>query len=57
MFFVPLKKFGIQFCPYARLDANTIDCVNRSCLLFFMARSAESRGFLFFSLGNRIRAS
>ena len=45
MFFVPLNKFGIQFCPYARLDANTIDCVNRSCLLFFMARSDEY-GFL-----------
>ena len=34
MFFVPLNEFGIQFCPYARLGANTMGCVRRSCLLF-----------------------
>ena len=33
MFFVPLNEFGIQFCPYASLGANTIGCVKRSCLL------------------------
>lgn len=45
MFFVPLNEFDIQFCPYARLGANTMGCVRRSCLLFFMARSAGD-GFL-----------
>ena len=45
MFFVPLNEFDIQFCPYARLGANTMGCVRWSCLLFFMARGAGG-GFL-----------
>ena len=35
MFFVPLNEFGIQFCPYASLGANTIGCEKSSCLLLF----------------------
>lgn len=35
MFFVPLNKFGIQFCPYASLGANTIGREKSSCLVLF----------------------
>ena len=45
MFFVSLNEFGIQFCPYANLGANTIGFVKRSCLVLFRARSAGG-GFL-----------
>ena len=45
MFFVPLNKWGIKFCPYSRLDANTIGCQKSSCLSLFMARGDEY-GFL-----------
>ena len=45
MFFVPLNEFGIQFCPYASLGANTIGCEKSSCLLLFRARGAGD-GFL-----------
>ena len=45
MFFVPLNKFKIKFCPYARLGANTIGCEKASCLLLFRARGAGD-GFL-----------
>ena len=41
MFFVPLNEFGIQFCPYASLGANTIGCEKSSCLSLLMARGAE----------------
>ena len=48
MFFVPLNEFGIQFCPYANLGANTIGFVKRSCLLFFYGQECRvQRIFVF----------
>ena len=43
MFFVPLKKLGIQFCPYARLDANTIGREKSSCLVLFRPEGCRGR--------------
>lgn len=51
MFFVPLNKFGIQFCPYASLGANTIGCIKRSCLSFLWLGVHSPEDFCFFSLG------
>ena len=48
MFFVPLNKFKIKFCPYARLGANTIGFVKRSCLLPFRAKVQSPEDFCFF---------
>ena len=48
MFFVPLNKFKIKFCPYADLGANTIVCVKRSCLSPFRTRAQSPEDFCFF---------
>lgn len=43
MFFVPLNKFGVQFCPYASLGANTIGREKSSCLVLFRLEGCRGR--------------